>query len=306
MLLISFGTQSEYLKIRPLLPLLEGKDIPFKLLHILENDVEVKESHDILDIYDISSDPIANIQLNVIDQAENWLKDTKAVLVVGDSTSAFGMALAAFTRGIKIIHMEAGLRTYNVQNPYPEEFNRRAISLMTNANICITERNAKELSQEGIRSAKYITGSTLLDGVDTTPLETNNTVLVSFKDEPSFKLWLPEIVKLSKSTPSLTYLYYEMGDLIKNIKQAKIIISNNFDIQMLACYLNKKIIICSKATELTESIWLNATICKNPDYLSTAFWKILPKQLTSTSYVCPFGSGQSSEKVVEILAKELA
>jgi UDP-N-acetylglucosamine 2-epimerase len=303
MLLISFGTKSEYLKIKSLLPLLDKDDIAYKLLQIEENYFDVTEPRDIMQIYDISSNKINNIQLNVLDQAENWFNGVKAILVVGDSTSAFAMALAAYTRSLKIIHLDAGIRTYDVNNFYPEEFNRRSISLIADVNICTTNRNAKELSQEGIRSTKYVTGSTLLDSIDLTPLEQNNTVFISFKTKESLAKWNPEITKLSKTTLRLSYIYDDGKDTINNIKRSTIIISNDSNIQTIACYLNKKTIICNKATELTESIWLNSTLCKTPDYLSTAFWKIFNKTLTN--YICPYGLGDSSQKVIEILKKEL-
>lgn len=331
MLLISFGTRPEYIKIKPLLPLLDKADIPYKLLHIGQHQdlMTITEPHDLLEIYDISSNRLDNIHLNVVDQAENWFEGVKAVLVQGDTTSAYSMALAAFNRGIKIIHLEAGLRTYDRFNPYPEEFNRRSIALMADVHLCPTNQNAKNLTQEGIRTPKYVTGNTVLDSIDTTPIEEKNTVLVTLhrrENHPIMKEWFREIVKLAKTTPELSYIvpihpnpnicYKELSheriylvsplsreDLITQIKQSKMIISDSGGIQEEACYLHKKIIICRKVTERPEAIWLNATMCKNPDYLSTAFWKILPKQLTN--YQCPYGDGKASEKIVEILKKEL-
>lgn len=334
MLLISFGTRPEYIKIKPLLPLLEEAEIPYKLLHIGQHKdtLSITEPHDILEIYDISSNRLDNIHLNIVDQAENWLKDVKAVLVQGDTTSAYSMALAAFNRRVKIIHLEAGLRTYNILNPYPEEFNRRSIALMASVHLCPTNQNAKNLTQEGIRAIKYVVGNTVLDSIDTTPLKETNTVLVTLhrrENLPIIDDWFKEINNLAKSTPSLKYLIplhpnpviresakkylnkditciepLSREELIKEIKQSKMIISDSGGIQEEACYLRKKIIICRKVTERPESIWLNSTLCKTPEYLGTAFWKILPKQLTN--YQCPYGDGHASEKIVEILKRELA
>ena len=68
-----------------------------------------------------------------------FFEDVDSVLVQGDTTSAFAVALAAFHRKIKIIHLEAGLRTFNKDHPYPEEFNRRAISCMADIHLSPTE-----------------------------------------------------------------------------------------------------------------------------------------------------------------------
>ena len=304
MLLISFGTRPDYLKIKSLLPLLESEGIAYKLLHIEENDtLLISEPHDIMKIYDISSDRITNINLNVLDQAENWFKEVRAVLVVGDSQSAFSMAVAAFTRRLKVIHLEAGLRTYDIHNPYPEEFNRRSISAMTSTHLCSTNQNAKNLTIEGIRNSKFVVGSNLLDKVSLDNTYETDIVFVSFNDSDRLKLWQDEIFKLSKSTPKLNYVYNDYKNEIENIKKSKIIITNEQYVQELASYLHKKVIVCRKVTERPESIWLNATMCKNPDYLSTAFWKILSKTLND--YICPYGDGKTSEKIIEILKKEL-
>jgi UDP-N-acetylglucosamine 2-epimerase len=92
-------------------------------------------------------------------------------------------------------------------------------------------------------------------------------------------------------------------DTINYIKKSKMIITDSGGIQEEACYLHKKVIICRKVTERPESIWLNATLCKTPDYLCRAFWKMLNKRLTD--YQCPYGDGHAREKIIEILKKEI-
>ena len=79
-----------------------------------------------------------------------------SVLVQGDTTSVFGIALGAFHRGLKIVHLEAGLRTYNKDNPYPEEFNRRAVSCMADVHLCPTEESAANLRREKVLMGKFL------------------------------------------------------------------------------------------------------------------------------------------------------
>ena len=125
MLLISYGTRPEWIKIKPLLNILKG-NIPFKTVFTGQPlDIVEKNTDYILEIGDGEN------RLNAIAQsilnANHIFKDISYVMVHGDTTSAFAMALNAFHRGIKVIHLEAGLRTYDLKNPYPEEFNRQTI-----------------------------------------------------------------------------------------------------------------------------------------------------------------------------------
>lgn len=330
-LLLSVGTRPEWIKIRPLLPLLDKANIPYKLLYIMQHKdlLDIKEPHEIMQIYDISSNRLDNILLNAIDQAEDWLKGCDAVLVQGDTESAFSVALAAFNRGIKIIHLEAGLRSYDIKNPYPEEMIRSCISRMASIHLCPTKQNAINLSQEGIRTPKYITGNTVLDSIDTTPLPCDSTVLITLhrrENLPIIQQWFTEINKLAAKYTRYKFIFpmhpnpeiqkykyllpnieiikpLSREDLIIAIKKSILIISDSGGIQEESNYLRKKCIVCRKVTERQESIWLNSTLCKTPEYLKVAFEKMINKQLTD--YVCPFGSGDASSKIIEILKKEL-
>ena len=88
------------------------------------------------------------------------------VLVHGDTVTAFAGALAAFFRKIPIMHIEAGLRTYDIDNPYPEEFSRCAIARMASYHFCPTELNRKSLIREGIEKTRiFVTGNTVIDAL---------------------------------------------------------------------------------------------------------------------------------------------
>jgi len=97
------------------------------------------------------------------------LAKPEALLVHGDTSTAFSAALAAFYLGISVFHVEAGLRTYDIKKPFPEEFNRRAISLVADLNFAPTERAKENLMKEGICETKiYVTGNTVTDALRTT------------------------------------------------------------------------------------------------------------------------------------------
>ncbi len=91
------------------------------------------------------------------------------VLVHGDTTTTFAAALACFYLQIPVGHVEAGLRTYNLYSPYPEEFNRQAVSILAQYNFAPTAQARDNLLREGKRAESiYITGNTAIDALKTT------------------------------------------------------------------------------------------------------------------------------------------
>ena len=91
------------------------------------------------------------------------------VLVHGDTTTTFAAALACFYLRIPVGHVEAGLRTYNIDSPYPEEFNRQAVSIISRFNFAPTEVSKHNLIREGKdENSIYITGNTAIDALKTT------------------------------------------------------------------------------------------------------------------------------------------
>ena len=88
------------------------------------------------------------------------------VLVHGDTTTAFAASMAAFYRGIPVGHIEAGLRSHDITSPFPEEYNRRAISLMASLHFSPTSHAAENLMNEGISHSNiHVTGNTVADAL---------------------------------------------------------------------------------------------------------------------------------------------
>jgi len=88
------------------------------------------------------------------------------VLVQGDTSTVFAASMAAYYEGIDVGHIEAGLRSYDNLNPFPEEINRRFVSLVAKYNFCPTSEAKKNLLNEGVdRSAIFVTGNTVVDAL---------------------------------------------------------------------------------------------------------------------------------------------
>ena len=115
-------------------------------------------------------DITANILLKIKDVLEEVKPDV--VLVHGDTSTTFVTALACYYMQIPVGHVEAGLRTYNIYSPYPEEFNRQAVGIVSKYNFAPTELSAKNLIDEGKdKNTIYITGNTAIDALKTTVRE---------------------------------------------------------------------------------------------------------------------------------------
>lgn len=96
-------------------------------------------------------------------------EDPDVVLVHGDTSTTFVTALACFYLQIPVGHVEAGLRTYDIYSPYPEEFNREAVSIISKYNFAPTETAKENLIKEGKRKESiYVTGNTVIDALKTT------------------------------------------------------------------------------------------------------------------------------------------
>ncbi len=109
-----------------------------------------------------------DIMTNILNKIKKVLEDVKpdVCLVHGDTSTTFAAALACFYMQIPVGHVEAGLRTYNIHSPYPEEFNRQAVSIISKYNFAPTELAKEHLVNEGkSESTIYVTGNTVIDAM---------------------------------------------------------------------------------------------------------------------------------------------
>ena len=136
------------------------------------------EAFDVVPDYDLS---IMKVKQTLFDVTTNILESIKAVLekeqpdvvlVHGDTSTTFVTALACFYLQIPVGHVEAGLRTYNIYSPYPEEFNRQAVGIISQYNFAPTELSKENLLREGKNPESiYVTGNTAIDALKTTVRE---------------------------------------------------------------------------------------------------------------------------------------
>ncbi len=128
--------------------------------------------------YDLSimkdKQTLFDVTAAILERIRSVLETEKpdVVLVHGDTSTTFVTALACFYLHIPVGHVEAGLRTYNLESPYPEEFNRQAVSIISRLNFAPTERSRQNLLNEGKRPETiFVTGNTAIDALKTTVRE---------------------------------------------------------------------------------------------------------------------------------------
>ena len=136
---------------------------------------QVLDAFHVVPDYDLSimkqKQTLFDITTNILNGIKAVLEEVRpdVVLVHGDTSTTFVTALACFYLQIPVGHVEAGLRTYNISSPYPEEFNRQAVSIISRYNFAPTERSKKNLLNEGKQpDTIYVTGNTAIDALKTT------------------------------------------------------------------------------------------------------------------------------------------
>ncbi len=181
-ILAVFGTRPEAIKMCPLVKELETRRNLKTVVCVTGQHREMLD--EVLDVFGIVPDydlsimkegqTLSDLTIDVLNGINIILNrlNPDLVLVHGDTTTAFAAALACFYKRVPVGHVEAGLRTYNLQSPYPEEFNRQAISIISKFNFAPTACAGENLLREGIsHDSIYVTGNTVIDALKSTVRE---------------------------------------------------------------------------------------------------------------------------------------
>ena len=177
--MLVFGTRPEAIKMCPLVNELKTREgikavvcVTGQHRQMLD---QVLEAFKVVPDYDLSimkdRQTLFDVTTNILEKIKGVLEEVKpdVVLVHGDTSTTFVTALACFYMQIPVGHVEAGLRTYNIYSPYPEEFNRQAVSIISKYNFAPTEMSKENLLREGKKEETiYVTGNTAIDALKTT------------------------------------------------------------------------------------------------------------------------------------------
>jgi UDP-N-acetylglucosamine 2-epimerase (non-hydrolysing) len=325
-ILICFGTRPEWLKVKPLIDIMDKSE--YKLLFTGQHE-------------DLLKDINVNFRVNIEESFRHTRLDSimiacmeyfpnykfSGVLVQGDTASAFACALAAFHRGIKVYYLEAGLRSYDLENPYPEEGYRQMIARLADINFAPTQLSAENLDAERVKGDIHIVGNTVLDNLMKYDKGFyGDTILVTMHRRENHHWldeWFTEINNLAKMYPNLNFILpihpnpnvQKHKGLLTNInvveplthdetinilKDCKLVITDSGGLQEEGSFFNKKVIVCRKTTERPEGIETgHLHMCSSPKDLKELFVK-----LEYNSYICkpcPYGDGRAAQKIKKIL-----
>ena len=178
-IMLVFGTRPEAIKMCPLVNELKKRQSIETIVCVTGQHRQmldqVLEAFSVVPDYDLSimkdKQTLFDVTVNILERIKTVLEEVKpdVVLVHGDTSTTFVTALACFYLQIPVGHVEAGLRTYNIYSPYPEEFNRQAVSIISQYNFAPTELSKQNLLKEGKEPKSiYVTGNTAIDALKTT------------------------------------------------------------------------------------------------------------------------------------------
>lgn len=180
--MLVFGTRPEAIKMCPLVNELKTRKELHTVVCVTGQHRQmldmVLDTFQVVPDYDLcimkAGQTLFDITTNILNKIGEVLDEVKpdVVLVHGDTSTTFVTALACFYKQIAVGHVEAGLRTYNIYSPYPEEFNRQAVSIISKYNFAPTALSRDNLVKEGRDERSiYVTGNTAIDALKTTVRE---------------------------------------------------------------------------------------------------------------------------------------
>lgn len=193
-IMLVFGTRPEAIKMCPLVNELKTRKDIETIVCVTGQHREMLDQ--VLKVFDV--EPDYNLQImkekqnlfditnNILGSIQTVLDEVKpdVVLVHGDTSTTFVTALACFYKQIPVGHVEAGLRTYDIMSPYPEEFNRQAVGIIAKYNFAPTYMSKENLLREGKNeSSIYITGNTAIDALKTTVSESYTHELLDWAQD---------------------------------------------------------------------------------------------------------------------------
>lgn len=218
-------------------------------------------------------------------QRPDWL------LVQGDTTTAMTAALAAFHRGVRVGHVEAGLRTGDLQRPFPEEANRRIIDLLADALFAPTAQSGDALLAEGCDPARiHVVGNTVIDALRCLPLEGEEDpgrteVLITVHRRESFGAPLREVftalAELARAFPEVVWVYpvhrnpnvlgpafeilgglpnlelhepFDYRELVGRLARCRFVLTDSGGIQEEAPTFGKPVLVLRETTERPEGV----------------------------------------------------
>lgn len=338
MILVCYGTRPEVIKLSPVIRALAGSGLDFKIVFSgqhreLYEDVQslVPAPHYELKVMKANQSP-NYVLASIINKMDEVIAKEKPDLVIvqGDTTTVLASALSAFNNRVAIGHVEAGLRTYNLQSPFPEEANRQLVSRIATLNWAPTRLAQQRLLEEGIRNV-ILTGNTVIDAALNFKFKTfyGNKVLVTLHRRENFgkrmERMLMQIEALATDYEELDFVFpmhpnphvqkyrhllervrvidpLSYPEMIRLLSEVRFVISDSGGIQEECAAWRKKILVCRNTTERPEGIEAGFARLVDDKIIENFDWAHLQPEWNGEN---PYGCGDASTKIINSIFRFL-
>ena len=336
-ILLSYGTRPEIIKLSPVIKELDKRGLSFKTVftgqhHELYDDVKdlVPEPDYHLAIMQ-ENQSLTNIIAGISSRFSEILKEEspELLMVQGDTSTVAISALIAFYEKIPVGHVEAGLRTYDLTSPFPEEGNRQIVSRLAKYNWAPTKLAAEQLKEEKIKNI-IVTGNTVVDACKNFnyPISYNNKVLITLHRRENFGKKMEKIFKeiesLAIKHPEIEFIFpmhpnpnvqdlkshlkhvnvinpLNYSEMMKLLSNVKFVISDSGGIQEECASFKKKILVCRNKTERPEGLNAGFARLVDTDVIHNFSWANDSPKWSGDN---PYGNGDSSKKIVDSIINE--
>jgi UDP-N-acetylglucosamine 2-epimerase (non-hydrolysing) len=346
MILVAYGTRPEIIKLFPIINELKARRLPFKTLFTGQQSDLYEDVKDLVPRSDFSfseyfsgenkHNTLGMSFVKICEAAEKLFSKHHfdIIIIQGDTTTAWALAQIAFYNGIKIAHVEAGLRTFDIGNPYPEELNRTLITQVAYLHFAPTKQAYENLINSGAKNV-HLVGNTIVDAVNYFKAslglheKKSNKVLVTLHRRENHKIMerlFDELQEVAEKNPELELIFpihpnpevrkyksrlkakniqvvppISYHEMLKLISQALFIISDSGGIQEEATCFNKKVLIVREKTERAETIDVGLGKLVGKDIRNHIDWALMsPPNITES----PYGDGHTSQRIAKILSSD--
>jgi UDP-N-acetylglucosamine 2-epimerase (non-hydrolysing) len=291
----------------------------------------MKENQTILDILSKSVEKLSELIIE---------KNPDLILGQGDTTTALAAALAGYYNKVPFGHVEAGLRSFDFENPWPEEMNRVLISKLAAIHFCPTESAKENLKNEGIVNNVYVTGNTVIDSLLKLAIKRENTstkqILITMHRRENFgensENILNAILKIVKNNNDVSVVFpvhlnpnirkkvfsilnheriklvdpLDYKEFVEAMSKSYIILTDSGGVQEEAPALGIPVLVLRETTERPEAVKYGVAklVGSNENNIIIETEKLInnvEEYKKMSKGISPYGDGNSSQRILDIL-----
>ncbi len=328
-LCIIYGTRPEFLKLKKLIDTFKENNQIINVIKINQHNNFIEDDNyynNLLNIEDYSDHRLSNIGASILIKLPKYLNDCTHILTQGDTATVYYSMLVGFQMNKKCIHLEAGMRTYDLGNPYPEEGYRQMISRITDIHLCPSEKEKHNLLNESVKGDIYVVGNTILDLVKSYNIQITreNNILITLHRRENWNNYSKYLINLfalankypdiqftflSHFNPSLQIILKNIDNIPENfniieplshnelillLSSCLCVITDSGGIQEEANFLGKHTYVLRNITERNSISNSNITLCDIDNINNIDIYK---KGIIGLEY----GDGNSCKIILKIL-----